>query len=73
MAGRFKLSKLSECIHDIRNPLNTISVNAELGRLVLQQGLDTKKAIEAFNKIVEECQVCAEAINQLKVEMDNQQ
>ena len=65
------MSKVNECIHDIRNPLNTISVNAELGRLVLQQGMDTQKAIDAFNKIVDECQVCAEAINQLKIHLDN--
>lgn len=54
-------------IHDIRNPLNTISINAELGKLVLERTGDIQKAISVFDIILAECRRCGELLNELHV------
>ena len=53
-------------IHQLRNPLNAISVNAELGKLSLQNAQSVESAIRAFEKILAECQTCADTLEQLK-------
>lgn len=60
------MSDLNKKIHDIRNPLNTISMNAELGKLSLQTAQDIERAIAAFDLIIRECQVCGESLTELK-------
>lgn len=56
-------------IHDIRNPLNTIAMNAELGKLSLQKQGDVDKALLIFDTILKECQVCSERLTELKASM----
>lgn len=55
-------------IHDIRNPLNTISVNAELGKLTLERTGDIRKAISIFETILMECRQCSNVLHTLKEE-----
>lgn len=62
----------STLIHDVRNPLNTISMNAELGKLALQTRGDINKAIEVFDTILRECKVCGEKLSDLKETMANE-
>ena len=57
---------ISALIHDVRNPLNTISINAELGKLTLQKNADINKAIQIFEVILAECQLCSKRITELK-------
>lgn len=45
-------------LHDLRNPLNTISINAELGKLTLERTGDIRKAISIFDTILAECRQC---------------
>ncbi len=52
-------SKKSKLIHDLRNPLNNISINAELGRLVLERTGDIERTIKIFETILEECRACS--------------
>ena len=59
-------SRIAELIHDVRNPLNTISVNAELGKLNLEKNADILKAQEIFSKIIVECRRCSEKLDLLK-------
>ena len=54
--------KFSKLVHDVRNPLNTISVNAELGKLSLEKSADIAKAQEIFSKIIVECRKCSEKL-----------
>lgn len=61
----------STLIHDVRNPLNTISMNAELGKLALQTRGDIDKAIQVFDTILKECKVCGEKLSDLKETMAN--
>lgn len=53
-------------IHDIRNPLNTISMNAELGKLTLQRNPDPQKLVAIFEIILKECRICSDQLALLK-------
>ncbi|EIK45296.1 sensor protein/histidine kinase [Cellvibrio sp. BR] len=53
-------------VHDLRNPLNTISVNAELGKLTLERTGDIRKAISIFETILLECRQCSQLLETLK-------
>lgn len=57
---------ISALIHDVRNPLNTISINAELGKLSLLKNGDMNKAIQIFDLILAECQLCSRKITDLR-------
>lgn len=59
-------------IHDIRNPLNNISVNAELGKLLLERTGDTARAQEIFAIILQECKACSLELDKLKSHIDTQ-
>ncbi len=52
-------------VHDLRNPLNTISINAELGKLTLERTGDIRKAISIFETILAECQQCSQLLETL--------
>ncbi|MDR7090275.1 MULTISPECIES: histidine kinase dimerization/phospho-acceptor domain-containing protein [Cellvibrio] len=52
-------------VHDLRNPLNTISINAELGKLTLERTGDIRKAISIFETILTECQQCSQVLETL--------
>ncbi len=58
-------------IHDIRNPLNNISVNAELGKLLLERTGDINRAKEIFAIILEECKACSSELDKLKSHTEN--
>ncbi|WP_331343846.1 histidine kinase dimerization/phospho-acceptor domain-containing protein [Cellvibrio sp. UBA7661] len=53
-------------VHDLRNPLNTISVNAELGKLTLERTGDIRKAISIFEIILSECHRCSQLLDTLQ-------
>jgi signal transduction histidine kinase len=53
-------------VHDLRNPLNTISVNAELGKLTLERTGDIRKAISVFEVILAECHRCSDLLEALQ-------
>lgn len=59
-------------IHDVRNPLNNISVNAELGKLILTRTGDIDKAKDIFTTILEECRKCSDKLEELKEKTDHQ-
>lgn len=63
------MDQKSTLIHDVRNPLNTISMNAELGKLALQTRGDVDKAIAVFDTILKECRACGEKLSELKEAM----
>jgi signal transduction histidine kinase len=57
-------------LHDIRNPLNGIAMNAELAKLILQTTGDTTKALTALDTILKNCQLCSEQLSLLKQQLD---
>ena len=58
---------INQRIHDIRNPLNTISINAELGKLTLERTGDIYKAIGIFEVILAECRRCSALVDKLNL------
>ncbi|QEY15597.1 histidine kinase [Cellvibrio sp. KY-GH-1] len=53
-------------IHDVRNPLNNISINAELGKLTLERTGDIARAIRIFEVILLECRACSTRLDAFK-------
>ncbi|MEJ6122619.1 hypothetical protein MT390_12200 [Vibrio sp. 2-Bac 85] len=54
--------KINELIHDARAPLNRISMQAEMIKLVLENNMPIEKALEAADKILISCQQCSESL-----------
>lgn len=52
-------------IHDVRNPLNRISMQAEMVKLVLENDMPREKAIAALEKILVACQDSSAALQKL--------
>ncbi|HCV02544.1 histidine kinase [Pseudoalteromonas sp. SSMSWG5] len=53
---------LRKLVHDARAPLNRISMNAELVKLVLENDMPKQKALDALDKIIANCQQCSEQL-----------
>ncbi len=53
-------------IHNVRNPLNNISLNAELGKLTLERTGDIGRAIHIFEVILLECRTCSLRLDAFK-------
>jgi len=58
---------INTAIHEIRNPLNAIAMNAELARLLIETKGDPIKAISALDAILRSCKVCSERLQDLKI------
>ena len=58
-------NNVNQLIHDARGPLNRISMQAELIKLVLENDMPIEKALEAANKIINSCQECSQTLEQL--------
>jgi hypothetical protein len=56
---------INELIHDARAPLNRISMQAELIKLVLENDMPREKALEAATKIINSCQECSQFLEQI--------
>ena len=62
MASPQQAKPLNELVHDARAPLNRISMNAELIKLVLENDMPVEKALEALDKIIANCQACSDSL-----------
>lgn len=51
-------SKTDRFLHDARGPLNTISINAELAKLLAQKSGAQAGIVQALDVILRECQRC---------------
>ncbi|MFK3872588.1 histidine kinase [Pseudoalteromonas rhizosphaerae] len=56
---------LNKLVHDARGPLNRISMNAELIKLVLENDMPKDKALAALDKIIINCQQCSESLQKI--------
>lgn len=61
---------LNKLVHDARAPLNRISMNAELIKLVLENDMPKEKAIAALDKIISNCQQCSDSLQQISDSAD---
>lgn len=65
-------TRFDQLLHDVRNPLNTISMNAELARLLGQTGTSPEKLQKALAVIVNECKRCDTILESFRTELQNE-
>lgn len=64
------MSKLNQKIHDIRKPLNTISMQAELIKMIAESSENSPQLQAAANKIILNSKACSELLQQLYEDID---
>ena len=64
-------TRVDQLLHDARGPLNTISVNAEVAKLLLQKSAPQESILAAMQNILRECQRCNEILQQISAESDS--
>ncbi|TMO80763.1 histidine kinase [Pseudoalteromonas sp. S3776] len=65
MSEEKEVNTLNKLVHDARAPLNRISMNAELIKLVLENDMPKDKALAALDKIISNCQQCSERLQNI--------
>ena len=65
MTSDNQTEQLNKLVHDARGPLNRISMNAELIKLVLENDMPKEKALDALDKIINNCQQCSEILQKI--------
>lgn len=60
--GKAPAETLSKIAHDLRNPLNSISMNAELIKLKLQRAGDPEEVVTYIDRILQECKNCGHVL-----------
>ena len=65
MTSDNQTEQLNKLVHDARAPLNRISMNAELIKLVLENDMPKDKALDALEKIINNCQQCSESLQKI--------
>lgn len=63
--------QIKKTCHDLRNPLNSISVNADLAKLSLETSNDVNTATEAISVITQECKKLNKLIALLESDLKN--
>ena len=58
-------NRIDRLVHDARGPLNTISVNAEVARLLLQKSAPPDGILTALQNILRECQRCNDILQMI--------
>lgn len=56
------MNDINKIIHDIRNPLNSIAMNAELAKLLAENNGDPERLKSAIDTILAECRNCADVL-----------
>ena len=65
-------AEVAKTLHDIRSPLNSISVNAELGQLLVGgEKIDPARLVDIYALIIKECQSCSQRIDRLQTLLDS--
>ncbi|WP_339721128.1 histidine kinase [uncultured Paraglaciecola sp.] len=59
---------VNKLVHDARSPLNRISMNAEMIKLILENDMPKEKGIQAVDKIINACQECSDTLQLLSTE-----
>lgn len=65
-------SRLDQLLHDARGPLNTISINAEVAKLLLQKSAPVADITATLQNIVRECQRCSEILQLIGNQCSNE-
>ena len=58
-------TELQRLIHNVRGPLNSISMNAELGKMYIQEGKAPDSVMKTLDTIVRHCTACSAGLESL--------
>ncbi|MGS2719022.1 histidine kinase [Paraglaciecola aestuariivivens] len=56
---------INQLVHDARAPLNRMSMNAELIKMILENDLPKEKGLQALDKIILACQECSDILQSI--------
>jgi light-regulated signal transduction histidine kinase (bacteriophytochrome) len=59
-------SEFNKFIHSVRNPLNSISLHAELGKMLLEEQANSEKIKHTFAVILEQCSCCEKILTEMR-------
>ncbi|MER2493041.1 histidine kinase dimerization/phospho-acceptor domain-containing protein [Catenovulum sediminis] len=65
MQNKDKHPDLNKKVHDARTPLNQISMQAELIKILIESNGSAEKLTEAAQKIIDNCQKCSHSLQQI--------
>ncbi len=57
---------VNQLIHDVRNPLNNISMHAELAKMLVAEGATEEKILQTLDNILQHCQHCSTVLSAFK-------
>ena len=57
-------------VHSVRNPLNSISLHAELGKMLVEGQGTTEQIKNAFEVILKQCKVCDQTLSEMRLDKD---
>lgn len=64
---RIKTDEFNHFVHSIRNPLNSISLHAELGKMLIDGQGTTEQIKHAFEVILKQCELCDQTIGEMRL------
>jgi signal transduction histidine kinase len=59
-------TKIRKHIHNVRNPLNSIALHAELGNMLLEGHASNKELQNAFSVILQQCRQCDAELGKIR-------
>ncbi|GAC33001.1 histidine kinase dimerization/phospho-acceptor domain-containing protein [Paraglaciecola polaris] len=59
-------AKIQKLIHNVRNPLNSISLHAELGNMLLEGQTSNDALQNAFTVILQQCRECDRVLGDIR-------
>ncbi|WJG09207.1 histidine kinase dimerization/phospho-acceptor domain-containing protein [Aliiglaciecola sp. LCG003] len=64
-------AEFNQFIHSVRNPLNSISLHAELGKMLIENQASTEEIKHAFTVILQQCKCCEQVIGDMRKNTHN--
>lgn len=59
-------AEFNKFIHSVRNPLNSISLNAELGKMLIDDQASPEQIKKAFSEILQQCKNCEQVLTDMR-------
>lgn len=59
------MTKGERIIHNMRGPLNSVAMTAELGKLYVANGDKSERVLSALETIIQQCSACAAELDAL--------
>jgi signal transduction histidine kinase len=60
-------TEFNHFIHSVRNPLNSIALHAELGKMLMDGRGSSKQIKNAFEVILQQCRLCDQTMADMRL------